>query len=124
MIEFTHEERVAAAAAVAAHTTASHLLREETRKMVAEAWASGEVSYCVSNQYAIQLQLELNAARKAQIAEMKRIEQGITNAVLDYTRLPLHPPGMPLEEGESREEFERDRMGQTGADNAKKMFGK
>lgn len=119
MTEFTHEERLAAASAVAAHTTASHLLREETRKMVAEAWASGEVSYCVSNQYAIQLQLELNAARKAQIAEMKRIEQGITNAVLDYTRLPLHPLG-----GESREEFERDRMGQTGADNAKKMFGK
>lgn len=27
-------------------------------------------------------------------------------------------------EGESREEFERDRMGQTGEDNARKMFGK
>jgi hypothetical protein len=26
-------------------------------------------------------------------------------------------------EGESREEFERDRMGQTGEDNARKMFG-
>jgi len=90
MTEFTHEERLAAASAVAAHTTGSHLLREETRKMVAEAWASGEVSYCVSNQYAIQLQLELNAARKAlqEIVEMKRIEQGITNAALDIMRLP------------------------------------
>ena len=26
-------------------------------------------------------------------------------------------------QGESRDEFERDRMGQTGADNARKMFG-
>jgi hypothetical protein len=29
-----------------------------------------------------------------------------------------------LLQGESREEFERDRMGQTGEDNARKMFGK
>lgn len=33
------------------------------------------------------------------------------------------PVRQTFPEGESREEFERDRMGQTGADNARKMFG-
>jgi hypothetical protein len=64
MREFTHEERLAAASAVAAQTPASHLLRPETHHMMAESWAQGEVMYVVSNQYAIQLQCELNLARK------------------------------------------------------------
>jgi hypothetical protein len=38
-------------------------------------------------------------------------------------RIDLAAPVMRVLEGESREEFERDRMGQTGEDNARKMFG-
>jgi hypothetical protein len=64
MREFTHKERLTAASAVVAQTPASHLLRESTHRLMAEAWAQGEVVYVVSNQYAIQLQCELNLARK------------------------------------------------------------
>jgi hypothetical protein len=190
MREFTHEERLAAASAVAAHAPAAHLLRPETHRMVAESWAQGEVLYVISNQFAIQLQCELNDARKAltEIVEMKRIDRAITNATLDIVAFPMRrrtvvftpdeiqaamdknlaaglrqladeidagridgkcidcngngftggndvrahlmlridlaaPIRQTFPEGESREEFERDRMGQTGEDNARKMFG-
>jgi len=218
MREFTHEERLAAASAVATQTPASHLIRPETHRMVAEAWAQGEVVFVVSNQYAIQLLCELSEIRAvlAEVDNMKRIERGITNAVLDIVSFPMRRPMLPttvvftpdeiqtamdrnlptglrqladaieagaidgkcidcagngftgpknderahvilridlaapirqnvfttvdvlnevptpdeaymnqtFPEGESREEFERDRMGQTGEDNARKMFGK
>lgn len=209
MREFTHEERLVAASAVAAQTVGAHLLRPETHRLVAEAWAQGEVVHVVSNQFAIQLQCELTEARKieknppivarftpgdaAELQKMKRIDQGVLNATLDILALPLRPATRSTEvivftpdeiqaalaknlarglrqlaeaieagmiegkcldckghgfgpkhddrahvmlridltaairqtflEGESREEFERDRMGQTGEDNARKMFG-
>lgn len=191
MREFTFEERKIAAAAALAQTQTMPMLREMTAEMVAEAWAQGEVSYCVPNQYAIQLQCELTEARQtlAEIGQMNRIDRGVTNAALDILRGP--PPRkeivvfMPDEieaamdknlaaglrqladaleagtiegkcldcqghgfgpkndqrahlmlridlaapviqtflGGESREEFERDRMGQTGEDNARKLKG-
>lgn len=90
MREFTREERKAAARTLAQHTKNVAPLRESTLDLIAEAWTSGEETYSVSNQFAIQLQCELTEARKNlfEIFEMKRIEQGITNSVLDILRGP------------------------------------
>lgn len=92
MREFTKEERLAAASAVLAQSGFMTPLREETRLMVVQSWGElGELSYCVSNQYAIQLQCELTEARKAlaEIAEMNRIDRGNINAALDIMRFPF-----------------------------------
>jgi hypothetical protein len=64
MREFTREERKTAALAVAHKTDAAARLRSSTVDMIAEAWTGGELTYCVSNQYAIQLLCELTEARK------------------------------------------------------------
>jgi hypothetical protein len=61
--------------------------------------------------------------QRADIAKMDRLEQGILNVSLDILRGPAQAK-RNFPEGESRQEFENDRMGQTGYDNAQKMFGK
>jgi hypothetical protein len=159
--------------------------------MVAEGWAGGEVTYSVSNQYAMWLLATLifDGDKVAALARMHQIDRptiesalaimrgptprreiviftpdeiqaaldknlaaglrqladaiergAIDGKVLDckangftakgderahvMLRIDLAAPiRQTFLEGESREEFERDRMGQTGEDNARKMFG-
>jgi hypothetical protein len=188
MREFTHEERLIAARGAAMNTSEAASLRPSTIEMIAEAWAGGELTYAVSNQYAITLaclafratSLAADAAGVAEdvmtsakkIVELQQTTPAISiftpdeiQAALDKNlaaglrqladaieasaidgkvidcrgngftgpkvdarahlllRIDLAAPIRQVLEGESREEFERDRMGQTGEDNARKMFG-
>jgi hypothetical protein len=74
MREFTQEERKAAARRVldAGTSQATELrVRETTQELIAEAWVGGEVTYCVSNQYAMYLVLTL-AETKKELEEARR----------------------------------------------------
>lgn len=73
---------------------------------------------------------ELRTAMAAAMAEDLPSLTMASDTRKEFNNIPLGYSFTPIKrspdalEGESREEFERDRMGQTGADNAKKMFGK
>lgn len=188
MREFTHEERLIAARGAAMNTFEASSLRPTTIEMIAEAWADGELTYTVSNQYAITLaclawratNLAGSAAETAEgvldsvkkIAELqpttpstviftpgeitaamdrnlpaalRELADAIEAGKIDGKLIDCNGNGFTAKndtrahlllridlaaeirrdhlEGESREEFERDRMGQTGEDNARKMFG-
>jgi ribosomal protein L37E len=72
MREFTQEERKAAARRVLdAGTSQAPKLRETTQELIAEAWAGGEVTYCVSNQYAMYLVLMLAAATEPKTTSIR-----------------------------------------------------
>lgn len=64
MTELTHEERRRLARQILDRTLMKERLRESTLDLVATAWADGEETYCVSNQYAIELLAELEEARR------------------------------------------------------------
>lgn len=80
MREFTHEERMAAALVVSEHVAPGPALKISTWMLVGESWAQGELVYCVSNQYAIQLQCELTLARETLME--------VSDDILDIVRKP------------------------------------
>lgn len=94
MTQFTRNERLIAALEVFRQITPGRVLRAETQRLVAEAWTQGEVVYCVSNQYAIQLQCELTQAREALLGfmQMKRLNDGLMRMFAEAAQMIVFTP--------------------------------
>lgn len=187
MREFTFEQKMEAARDVVKNIEPHVPLRPSTYELMAEAWAGGEETYAVSNQYAINLRCELTMAGELAIVTLQKAEEMLglidpqnrreDKAIVIFTpdeiqakldrnlaaglrelaaaieagqidgklidcqgnglwsarsndtrahlmlRVDLAAPIRQVLEGESREEFERDRMGRTGEDNTRKLKG-
>jgi hypothetical protein len=74
MSQFTFEQKMEAAREVVKNIEPHAPLRPSTYEMIAESWAGGEETFCVSNQYVIGLRCELTKAGELAILALQKAE--------------------------------------------------